>query len=710
MAIYWLDPFLEATTQGNGTTDTSTQDGSYAAPFSLLSFRDTVSYNEVSAINGTTLADGDEVRLKGLPFSTLFESKGNVYHSGGAYNDTDGHLQPVTGNSSFDATISTTTSSLFAFQNSDISSYLPGWSHPLWFVGRYSSDSTNLYTAISPFLWAVLDEQLGYNSASSTGMELFRLKDTYANPIDMGSTQYFWWQMANKVKLTSGWTSTTAQDGYSIWEPFNSANYKYLYICNSSQSKTQFDLERCVCAYAPRADTARYNNIHSQVWNCGRSSARNEATDHVMFSFCNAHDRGSYYYADMHDGSTTTYPLVSGDYATYRTQYFNIYASNYENVASDSHTFTFKNILMHNMLLYKPYTQCTLELGNTYCTSVDNNETGKNRAFYIQISSTNSGSKSPINYLQNSVYFMTREGSQSSPILLAAKPDLVGKQTYGSGLKKPGIAPLDNLTADTSIAGAAYGPHSAGAVTDFTYLADTREVSTNNNWFTPHLSREGVNPIVYASLEKLICNSNNYKTTAHNITIERASPATDASGAPQYAIWSAEHNDFDGKPISIIGDPYTIGTSYGVLVYNDTVSSQSVLVAQWSGTTGGSSSQAWLPLELPVPSYNAGSDNLRVTVSAAYDNGGSGSAEKIKIKAHHRDATQTDKFRVYTSGDTTISSSNAASPTTATLNLTNVPTSGQEDITSVIVGIRLQFASNTNIQKFYITNAAIETY
>ena len=290
----------------------------------------------------------------------------------------------------------------------------------------------------------------------------------------------------------------------------------------------------------------------------------------------------------------------------------------------------------------------------------------KTEPFYIQISSTNSGSKSPINYLQNSVYFMTREGSQSSPILLAAKPDLVGKQTYGSGLKKPGIAPLDNLTADTSIAGAAYGPHSAGAVTDFTYLADTREVSTNNNWFTPHLSREGVNPIVYASLEKLICNSNNYKTTAHNITIERASPATDASGAPQYAIWSAEHNDFDGKPISIIGDPYTIGTSYGVLVYNDTVSSQSVLVAQWSGTTGGSSSQAWLPLELPVPSYNAGSDNLRVTVSAAYDNGGSGSAEKIKIKAHHRDATQTDKFRVYTSGDTTISSSNAASPTTAT--------------------------------------------
>ena len=59
MATYWLDPFLEATTQGNGTTDTSTQDGSYAAPFSFLNFRDTSSSNTITTINGTTLSDGD---------------------------------------------------------------------------------------------------------------------------------------------------------------------------------------------------------------------------------------------------------------------------------------------------------------------------------------------------------------------------------------------------------------------------------------------------------------------------------------------------------------------------------------------------------------------------------------------------------------------------------------------------------------------------
>ena len=145
-------------------------------------------------------------------------------------------------------------------------------------------------------------------------------------------------------------------------------------------------------------------------------------------------------------------------------------------------------------------------------------------------------------------------------------------------------------------------------------------------------------------------------------------------------------------------------------MYNDTVSSTAVLVGQWSGTTGGASNYAWIPLELSVPSYTAGSDNLRVTVSAAYSNGGSGSQQNIKLKAHHRDSTQTDNFRVYTSSNIGTLSSDVTSPTTGSLNLTNVPASGQDDITSVIVGIQLQFSANTNIQKFYITNVAIETY
>ena len=76
MTTYWLDPFLEASTQGNGTTDTSTKNGTYAAPFSLLNIETSA---KLTTVNGVTLSNGDELRLKGLPFTTLFESKGNVY-------------------------------------------------------------------------------------------------------------------------------------------------------------------------------------------------------------------------------------------------------------------------------------------------------------------------------------------------------------------------------------------------------------------------------------------------------------------------------------------------------------------------------------------------------------------------------------------------------------------------------------------------------
>ena len=703
MATYWLDPFLEATTQGNGTTDTSTQDGSYAAPFSLINFRDTNYYGEITTINGTTLSDGDEVRFKGLPFATLFESKGNVYHSGGAYNDTDGHLQPITGNSSFDATVSTTKSSLFAFHNSDISSYLPGWSHPMWFAAKYTSDSSNLYTGISPFLWAVLDLQLGHDSASDSGIELFRLKDTYANPINNGTVNYYWFSTTNKVKLSAGWTSTTAQDGYSIFEPFHTTNYRYLNLNFGNQSKTQFDLERCVLCYGARASTDHQNNINFYGMN---SYTRGEATAHVVFSMANSHGRRGSYYIDTYTGSSTTFPYIGGDLADYRTQSI-MFAQN----RNGTYSATIKNLICHNyMYVDNPYDTITYNIGNMYSTGPDFND-NKNR--FVSMATPDDATQGDMSFvfLQDSVYFLTAYDNSSSPILLQADPTLSGTHTYQSGLKKPGIAPLSNLTADTGASNSEYGPHSAGSITDAGYLSFTREVSANNTSFTSSLAREGSLPIRYGSLEKLICNSNNYRTTAHNIKLN-TNTALGATDAPQYLIWSAEHNDFDGKPVSLIGDPYTAGDSYGVLMYNDTVNSQSVLVGQWSGTTGGASTQAWIPLDLAVPSYSAGSDNLRLTVSAAYADGASNSAAgSILLRAWHRDSTQTNNFRVYSSSATAISAGgNAASPTTVTLNLSNVATSGQEEITNVIVGIRLDFTSNTNIQKYYVTNAAIETY
>ena len=697
MATFWLDPFLEATTQGNGTTDTSTKNGTYAAPFSLDEISNTTSSNYTS-LNGVSLSNGDEIRIKGIAFGTLFESHGNVYSdvTNPTYVSSYASLKPVTGNSSFDGTTSTSKSSIYAYQNSDITSYLPNWSHPAFFTSYRASTSTALNSSMPNFDWVVVKTQLGYNSPSDTGIEIFRVKDTYANVKTYSDAAYLG-NIGSEVTITAGWTSETEQNGYSILDVNFDQNYKYYYV--NYDSEITWDAERLVVSLAPREATGFQNNFSVYI-----NNTTNSANTHVTPMFLSAVGRAAIYRSassTTFEGNSTTFPYISGNddgsnRATSAYMYF---------THDKAATTIFKNVIVPGYFyLNMTHVNHHLKIGNLYCRAYTAEE-----GFYRPFRESSNVNGKTVTFLQDSVYFVydyydASVGNILEPVMSNLDYNgITGSVTYESGLKKPGIAPLDNVPVSDN-----YGPTRGGLLLHSTVFKETREISSNNDWFN-HLSRTGTNPIAYGSLGKVICNSADYRNTAHNAeyTITTAIGSTDA---PQYFIWSGEHNDYDGQPISFIGDPYNAGSSYATLLYNDTINSTGVLVGQWSGTTGGTSNHAYIPLELPVPGYTAGSDNLRVTVSAAYDNGGSGSAEKIAIKAHHRDTTQSNNFRVYTSGDTTISSSDPASPTTATLNLTNVPTSGQEDITNVIVGIQLQFANNTNIQKFYISNVAIETY
>lgn len=696
MTTYWLDPFLEATTQGNGTTDTTTQDGTYAAPFSITGFYNTGSL--ITSVNSVTLSDGDEVRIKGLPFSTLFESKGNVY-TGSSGGNTVVNYQPVTGNTSFDATISTTSSSIFAFQSSDLSTYLTDHAHPVFMASMYYSTSSILYTNLGNFSNAVIDLQLGYDSASDTGIELFRLKDTYANPRSFGTDYSYAFGFTNKVKLTAGWTSETAQEGYSIYEGYNETSYRYMRI-NYSNSKTHFDCERLVCCLAPRASGGTNNSLG--CWG-HYSTDRGEATDHIFPMFIGSAYRGDGFYGPAYAGDTGVYPYICGSGDASSDDLF-LYLPNPSGTTSI--TTTFKNILIVGELdINNGNNYSIVKLGSLYLRA--NNATdGTNRPFrHDNLTST---TKVPYVFLQNSKYYMyTGYSTQPPDNILQPPPDTALSITYETGLVRPGIAPLDNLGGSTT----SYGPLSVGTTSSQPMFLATREVSTNNTWFTPHLDAVGANPIEYCSIGKLICNGNDYRVTAHNIVSDNSSVLA-ANATPQFKIWSAEHNDYDGNPISIIGNPYYTGstTNYGALVYNDVVNNTSVLVVQSSGSSSGDG-QVWLPLELPVPTYSAGSDSLRLTVSAAYTDGGTNIyGESLYMKAFHRDTTQSNNYYYYTGSRYISAGGDPTSTTTGTLNLINVPTSGQEKITSVIVNLGLDFSNNAVIRKFYITNVAIETY
>ena len=695
MTVYWADPFLEATTQGNGTTDTTTRDGTYAAPFSFHNDLISTSISLLSSVNGVSLANGDEIRIKGLPFATLFETQGNVYAASTSVGLT-GELKPITGNTTFDATMNNTypntDSQCYAFQNSDISSYLPGWSHPLFFTSNKGSDSTKLVTQITAFITSVFRLQEGYSSASSTGVELFRLKSDYTYIQTINSYRYFG-NFANTVKLSAGWTSTTAQDGYSIFEAAYTTTFERFYVGGASSNNTHFDLGRLACFLRTGVTGNDYGISYLDPIPCTDGGTGTVTMPMVA--------QGLYYGQRFYNAGTdidVVFPLVAGvgNSSSGRSLIYNL--------ADDA--VQLDNLLGNQANNYASFrvqqssTGSQFKIGNMYADSI----LTLNGNFPFDLIST-SYSPSTWTFLQDSVYFIVGDDT-SKTIVLAGPDDADTTNVYETGLKKPGLSPLAGVSNDT------YGPD-VGVVIDkgSDLFKQDLTLSTSTEWFEAQLARSGSNPIVYNSLGKLICGGSNYKTSAHNLATSTGTTAS-ATGAPRYAVHSFEHNDYDGNPVSVIGDPYTSGSTYGSMMYNDTVSSTNVLVGQWSGTTGGSSSQAWIPLELSVPSYTASSDSLRAKITVAYADGASNTAAgSVLLRAWHRDTTQSTNFRVYSSSATAVSAGgDPTSTTTVTLNLTNVATSGQDDITSVLLGIRLDFTDNTNIQKYYIVSAEIETY
>ena len=703
MTVYWADPFLEATTQGNGTTDTTTRDGSYAAPFSFHNDLVKTTSSKVSTVNGVTLSDNDEIRIKGLPFATLFETQGNVYVSSTSMNLL-GTLKPITGNTTFDATMNNsypnTDSQCYAFQNSDVSSYLPGWSHPLFFAASKGSSSTQLLHQISTFMFSVFNLQQGYSSASSTGVELFRLKSAYTYIQTVNSYRYFG-NFANSVKMSAGWTSTTAQEGYSIFETAVTTTFERIYIGGASGNQTYFDLGRLVCCMRLGFTNTDYGIFYADPDPCTDGGTGTVTMPMLVTSM---HYGGRYYQADS--DVDVVYPLACGAGSS-SNGIVTIWNSGDDVVQIDN---LLGNVRASNYASFKIQQSSNgskFKIGNMYADSFLSQSGNGNFPFDHVVGSYVNGA---FTFLQNSVYFIVRNDSQ---IVKLSGPDNSNTtNTYETGLKKPGLSPLASVSNTT------YGPD-VGVLMDLgsdLFKLDIT-LSTSNEWFDTQLSRAASlsNPIVYNSLGKLIRGGSDYKTSAHNIPVYTGTAAS-ATGAPRYVINSFEHNDYDGNPVSLIGDPYTAGSSYGAFMYNATISSTNVLAVQWAGVTGGASLYAWVPLELSVPTYTAASDNLRAKVTMAYDDANPSAVTDgtVLLRAWHRDTTQATNFRVYSNttgaGLAVNHEDTVTSPTTLTLNLSNVATSGQDNITSVLLGIGPKFVDNTNIQKYYIVSAEIETY
>jgi hypothetical protein len=232
MAIWWLDPYIEAAVGGiHGTTDTTTRNGSYAAPFAFSNVVGT-SNNGATSINGQSIANGDELRLKGLDYQSFLyntsttDNKLNVtYQNTYRFNVVSSEHQTQWDNW-------LTAHDNMNYNHGVVMYYDPNLigTHK-WLFQNIDIDASN----------SLIGESIGSDPGLANAWHEGLQKSTGAWQISMfnpdyiidrastASTEYYFREKQYNVTITDGWTSETVRDGvtFIVDENSNYSGTKY---------------------------------------------------------------------------------------------------------------------------------------------------------------------------------------------------------------------------------------------------------------------------------------------------------------------------------------------------------------------------------------------------------------------------------------------------------------------------------------------------
>lgn len=270
MAVYWVDPFLHCSTQGNGTTGTSAN-GTYANPWGWSDVM-TTSNASWTQRTGVTFQDNDEVRIKGLPFATLTHSLGDydVTINDSPYNQT---IAPTSSN-----TNTNTVTDFFYIKGSDVAPWHPDGANT--HIHCFAAE-TGLVTS-NPRGWTLYNASISAWSylEGVSPVEVFCLKPEYigtygwtnSNP---NATYYYMPTSGNnytRIDISAGWDSETTQDGISVFQgefTHSSTSYPRVYFGNStSNNKLSYDCEKLyISTYRTNHSSGATHGNHTFAYN-----------------------------------------------------------------------------------------------------------------------------------------------------------------------------------------------------------------------------------------------------------------------------------------------------------------------------------------------------------------------------------------------------------------------------------------------------------
>jgi len=316
MAVWWVDPFIEASVGGiHGTVDGTTRNGTYSYPFMFSDVCQSAIGTQGTSINGNTVASGDEIRFKSLANREAFLiDLGSTWYNNLGYRIYDTNTSNTalsSAGSSWPTEAGTWGNNTTFILDPNVSDqYLQpstGSGFKPLVSGKYArSSDTYWYMNYGNYsntpVWQYTMYEKYYNSSTAT-CKLYLLDPDYYIPYS--SYLLYFCTFQTDIKVTDGWTSETTRDGYLYLRVVpNSTSSVNLYWNNASNS-----------------------SVYSQTW----FDMPDTAWD-VHQTTSNSPTTFIYYSAGVTYNSSNTY--VGGDYtqkrgAVYGTNTYGAYAYDY---------------------------------------------------------------------------------------------------------------------------------------------------------------------------------------------------------------------------------------------------------------------------------------------------------------------------------------------------------------------------------------------
>ena len=691
MAIYWIDPFIPAAAEfgtdrlGAGTDTTnynsaSSRNGSYSNPFKVSDWKSNSA--NATTVNGVTIATNSEVRIKGKTMNDMSDPIGDVYMS----NLTT--MVPVnsTGVTNLNNAYASGTSAFIYLHGTNIDAMYPDGVDTFPIIGFTNvgtgTMSTNTstgnfnqagdYLGLFPAVYAA-----GFTSSSNPFCTARAMKTGYMTSDDALSNNdgYRWFSTNGRIqKVSAGWTSETEQNGYSL--------------AILSQADTY---ERQYWGYYA-------GNLHLD---CGRLLLKCEGRYLRWASYPTrtgvTHEFGCLHVSDY---SIMPKPMANNVNTVVRlAMWFCNAQTDYNNTSVQVNLYLGRNGIRHNG---DATSGQVFKCGSIYKGDYDHNANQRgfiwkegrgaeevqflNKSSYIEMNETGSGLLTD----NDRAALTTHAANQTDSIM-----------TYPATLYRAGTSGhwLSGVSLDAN-------PKKGG---NYEYQYTSSQLSTSlyltasNWWQAPTLTMgttHGMMPV--RTVGRLLCNSQNYKTTAN--TISSTDNITLSSSSAQFpAIFACETNDYDHKPVTVV--PSSVSSSRACLVYNETVGSNEVVVMN-GGTVN---RYYYYPIEVQVPSTydpdgSAGVTNVRAKITLSKS---TANFNKVLVYYYYRRGTSA--YNATISITASSISADDANPTTHSQNLENaLQASTTRKFSSVIAYIRFSPYAASDILKIH--DVFVEVY